>query len=108
MLIYFTIDCSVSMLRQKHKIQNVIDTKNPYNLLFAEMDLYTPFRVLGIDLWMLNLLGIYFFNWVFVKFILGNTILSPYFLLNDNHFTWVSMISNAVSYPSFEKQLGIA
>jgi len=38
------------MLRQKHKIQNVIDTKNPYNLLLAEMDLYTHFGVLGIYL----------------------------------------------------------
>ena len=31
------------------------------------------------------------FNWVFVTFILGNTLLSLYFLYNINYFNWVSI-----------------
>jgi len=34
-----------------------------------------------------------FFNWVFVKFILGNATLSLYCLYNINYFNWVSIHS---------------
>ena len=45
------------------------------------------------------------FDWVFVKFILGNTILSLYFLYIVQQFNWVSIKKNC--YPFIEKQLGI-
>ena len=43
-------------------------------------------------------------NWVFVKFISGNTTFLLHFLYNTNYFNWVFNISFAFCYPWYSRK----
>ena len=95
----------------RYQTSNVIETAAFKKYVISTNMLFLRFQSaifvgLGIYWWKLNLLGICIFNWVFVKFILGNTIISLFFLYNINYFNWVSINYYAFCYILFKTTIG--